>query len=209
MASKLAVYNEALRILGERRLTGLTEARDARYHLDDAYATASLYCLEQGYWNHAMRAVQIDASVSIIPSFGYTAAFEKPSDWIRTYIVANNDIFNPPLLRYDDEGDCWYADLETLYVKFISNDADWGADLGKWGPFFAHYVSVHLARRTCKRITGSTEGVKDLIAMERLARIDARAKDAMNEPPKFPPRGTWVNSRTTMADRQLNRDGSN
>jgi hypothetical protein len=204
----LRLYNNALLILGERKLATTADNVESRRALDDAYADGLDYCLGQGYWNFAMRSVAIDASLTTIPTFGYTAAFEKPEDWIRTYLVANNDIFNPPLIRYSDEGEFWYADVETLYVQFISNDEDWGGDLAKWSPFFSEYAATHLARKTCKRITGSSDGVKDLFALERLARIDARAKDAMNEPPKFPPRGTWTTSRTTMADRQLNRDGS-
>lgn len=204
--TRLRLFNNALLHLGERRLVTDSDNVESRRALDDAYTDGLDYCLGQGYWNFAMRSVVIEPSLTIIPTFGYTAAFEKPSDWLRTYLVANNDIFNPPLLQYADEGDCWYANLEAFYVQFISNDTDWGGDFSKWSPFFAEYVAVHLARKTCKRITGSSEGVKELFALERAARIDARAKDALNEPPKFPPRGTWVTSRTTMSDRLLNRN---
>lgn len=191
----LRLYNNALLHLGERRLVTTTDNVESRRALDDAYADALDYCLGQGYWNFGMRSVAIDASLTVIPTFGYTAAFEKPADWLRTFVVSDNEILNPPLLQYSDEGAFWYANLETIYVQFVSNDVDWGGDLSQWSPFFAEYVAVHMARKTCKRITGSSEGTETLFKLERLARIDARAKDALNEPPKFPPEGTWVTSR--------------
>src|SRR5262245_6744371 len=142
MTSKLAVFNEALRLMGERRLTSVTEGRDARYHLDDAWTTSLDYCLEQGFWNFAMRAVQIDASTSLEPQFGYSFAFDKPDDWVRTFVVSANETFNPPLLRYNDEAGIWYADCNLLYVRYVSNAATYGADIGSWPGTFSYYVSA-------------------------------------------------------------------
>lgn len=192
----LRLYNNALLHLGERRLVTTSDNVESRRALDDSYVDALDYCLGQGYWNFGMRSIAIDASLTTIPTFGYTYAFEKPSDWLRTFVVSNNENFSPSLLEYSDEGAFWYANQETLYVQFVSNDASWGGDLSQWSPFFAEYVAIHMARKTCKRITGSSEGAKELFALEKQARIDARAKDALNQPPMFSPMGTWVSGRS-------------
>lgn len=200
MTTKLALYNDALLILGEEKLASLSEARAPRYALDDAYDAALRYCLEQGFWNFAMRAVQADSSASVTPTFGYTYAFTKPDDWIRTYRVGDNEQIDPFLEDYVDEPNYWFANCDPLYVKYVSSDTAYGLDLSIWPETFADYVAHYLAKRTCRRITGSHPS-DDLIRDERRARADARSKDAMNEPPGRPPTGSWVTSRGSTVDR--------
>lgn len=198
MTSKLAVYNEALRFIGERRLTSLTEARDARYHLDDAYNNALAYCLEQGLWNFAMRAAQLDASDSVTPSFGFTFAFTKPDDWVRTFMISSNEFYNPQLVgtEYNDEGGYWYSDFDPLFIKYVSNDTAYGTDLSLWPQTYATYVASRLAVMIAPSAAGSSESkMSDLYAIEKRCRVDARSKDAMNEGPIFPPQGSWATAR--------------
>ena len=81
MTSKLTLFNGALRLLGERRLASLTEDRPARRYLDDAWDDGLVDdALEQGFWNFATRTVQMTASTSVEPEFGYRYAFQKPDD---------------------------------------------------------------------------------------------------------------------------------
>lgn len=194
MASKIGLYNGALLILGERKISSLSEAREPRRALDDAYDNVTAYCLEQGFWNWAMRAVQIDSSASVTPTFGYSYAFTKPTDYIRMYRQSAYETLEPPLLEIVDEPNYWYANCDPLYVKYVSNSTAYGMDLSLWPETFAEYVSLRMALKTCKRITGSFPNA-ELIAAEKKSRVDARGKDAMNEPPGFPPRGSWVRSR--------------
>ncbi len=194
MTSKLSLYNETLLLLGEEKLASLAEARAPRYALDDVWDAGLRYCLEQGFWNFAMRAVQADASASVTPTFGFAYAFTKPDDWIRTYQVGDNENLNPQLDRFVDEPNYWYADCDPLYVKYVSSDTAYGLDLSIWPETFANYVAHYFAKRTCKRITGGSPS-DDLLRDEKRAKADARSKDAMNEPPGRPPTGSWVNSR--------------
>lgn len=208
MASKLGLYNQALGHLEERKLASLTEGREARRVLDDYWDTVVKYCLEQGFWNFAMRAIQSDSSTSISPTFGYSYAFSKPSDWVRTLSVSTSETFNPPLLDYVDEPNIWYANCDPLFVKYVSNDNAYGMDLSIWPETFAYYVSLRLARLSCKRITSSDSLKNSLATDEKGAKADALSKDAMNEPPGFPPTGSWVNSRSGGYSRRDRWDGS-
>lgn len=196
MTTLARVYNEALRRLGERRLTATTETRDARYHLDDAYTEVVPYCLEQGLWNFAMRAVQIEPSDTISPQFGYSYAFEKPTDWLRTYILSENENLTEWILRLNDENAVWYADCGVLYARYVSNGTSYGLDLTKWPQTFADYVSARLALVAGPSIcTVGKDKLDDLKLDEKRAKAEARNKDAMNEPPMFPPHGSWVRAR--------------
>lgn len=194
MASKISLYNDALLILGDRKIASLAEAREARRALDDAYDQALDYCLEKGFWNFAMRSVQVDSSASVVPTFGYTYAFTKPTDIRRVHSVSTSETMDPPLLKYVDETNYWYANADPIYVRYISDDSAYGGDLSLWPETYANYVAHRLAFRTCRRITGKAPD-NDLRNDMRRALSDARSKDAMDEPPGFPPEGTWAKSR--------------
>ena len=180
----------------ERKLASLTENREPRRALDDAYDVVIAYCTERGYWKHALRKVEIDASPSIDPAFGYSNAFAKPDDWVRTYQISDNGDFNPQLNRYEDGGAYWYSEADPLFVQYISNSTDWGYDLSRWPASFAEYVALRLAVRTCKRITGNDAALDKLEKREEKALRVTLGIDAMNGPPVAPPTGTLVRSRS-------------
>lgn len=194
MTTKLELYGDALLILGQERIASLAEASAARFALDDAYAKAVAYCLEQGFWNFAMRSVQIDSSASVDPTFGYSYAFTKPSDFVRLLSMSNEETMTTPLMDFVDEAGYWYSNSDPMFAKYVSNDTAYGLDLSLWPETFADYVAHRLAVKTCKRITGSNPDA-DMLTKEKRALADSRSKDAMNEPPKYPPTGTWVRSR--------------
>jgi len=195
MATQLAVYQEALEHLGERPLASLSEDREPRRALDSAWDTTLTYCLEQGFWNWALRSVEIEPEPAIDPAFGYQSAFLKPTDWLRTYVVSVNEYFEPALTEFIDENGYWMTDTDILYARYVSSGADFGLNLSLWPETFSTYVALRLARRICVRITNSSEKFGDLVKLEARAKVDAMSKDAMNEGTRKPPPGTWVMSR--------------
>lgn len=194
MTSKLQIYNDALLVLGERRINSLNDRSPSRLELDAAYDQTIAFVLEDGYWNFAMRSVLIDPTPSLEPSFGYSHGFQKPEDWVRTHSFSASENFDPPLLDVRDENGIWYAHVDPLYLRYVSNDPAYGRDLSLWPQTVATFGAHELAKRTCKRITGEDFTEKQLLAHKR-ARGAALSRDAMNEPPAFPPRGSWANSR--------------
>lgn len=205
MAFKLGVYNDALAHLGERKLASLSENNEARRSLDDQYEAGVKYCLERAMWNFAKRTVKITSSDDIDPSFGYSYAFEKPSDWVRTMRISDDERFGVPLLDIQDEAGIWYADCDPIYVEYVSNGTSFGFNLSIWPETFSEYVSTYLARKICKRITSSDSKLEELTEAETKALKVARAADAMNQPPAFPPSGTWVTSRGAVSGRRRSR----
>lgn len=197
MASKLSIYSAALRALGERRLASLTEDRASRRELDDAYDDVVATCLEAGYWNFAMRTVELEASTDVVPEFGLTYAYEKPSDWVRTYRMSANERFQPPLEDWHDEQTYIFCDVEPLYLRYVSNDTDTGMNLAIWPRSFAAYVELTLADAVCLNVSSSETAKESIGKRLRKAKADALARDAMNQAVEYPPTGTWVQSRTT------------
>jgi hypothetical protein len=203
MADPLTLWNNALLMLGERALLSLAEPREPRRVLEAVWPTALRYTLEQGFWNFALRSVEMVSEPSLDPAFGYPFAFEKPVDWIRTAALAANPDFSPPLTRYSDERGHWWADIEPIFVRFVSDDGDYGGDLSLWPATFERYVETHLAVLICERLTQNASKLEDLRRLEKRRLADARAKDAMADPPGFLPSGTWVRSRNGGLSRRM------
>jgi hypothetical protein len=196
MTSKLALYNGALVHLNERKLSSLSESREPRRVLDDVYDQGIAYCVARGFWNFAMRAVSITPSLTITPAFGFTFAFEKPVDWVRTHTVAENEFFAPPLHEYNDEAGVLYANSSILYARYVSNSASYGLNLAAWTPSFVDYAEKHLAFKAAPRIPNyPVDRIDWLDKQQKRAYGVAAGVDAMDEPPQAPPRGLWVTSR--------------
>ena len=195
MASKLSLYNQALRELGSRKLASLSEAVETRYHLDDVYDAVLAECLEEGQWNFATRAVEIEHEASIDPAFGFEYAFARPDDFVRLMAISADDTFSAPLQNYTDEANYWLADVSPLYIKYVSNDVGYGMDLGKWPVSFERYVVLTLANRIAPSVTQSETRTDYLFKMARRAKINARSKDAMGQPAGRIVPGSWAQSR--------------
>jgi hypothetical protein len=196
MTSKLALYNRALRRLGERRLSSLTEDRKPRHELDEVYADGFVNgLLEKGNWNFALRAVEQTYDSDITPDFGFLRVFTKPADWVRTSAFCLDEYFKVPISAYADEAGFWSCDYDTIYVKYVSSDSDYGSDLGAWPDTFAEWAATKLALLAAPSISRGKSGVADLEKAERRLLVDAKTKDAANEGAKFPPLGSWARAR--------------
>lgn len=196
MTDQLSLYNGALIKLGQPRLSALTDEGKARRALDAEYAKTVKGCLEAGLWNFAMRFVELTASPSADTNWGYRYVFDKPDDWLRTAGVTPDGHGRVPLLDYDDRSSYLLADIDTIYLRYVSNDPDYGLDLGKWPESFVEFVECSLALAVCEEVTGSNEK-RDRLKQERKeAKHTASNTDAMNEPvTRYPPTGRLVASR--------------
>jgi hypothetical protein len=204
---KIDVYNSALGLLGETKLSGLSESREPRFALDDAWTPAVNSCLESAPWNFALRAVRIDKSITVIPAFGWANAFAKPDDWRRTHILSGSETFEQVLERFGDEYDHWYADIDPIYVLFVSNDAGYGLDLSRWSQKFEDYVANELADRICLRVTSSESKLERIKRDKKRVKRDAEAIDAMNQANPRPPLSSWARSRSQGMSRGRSLSG--
>lgn len=196
MTTKLTLFNDSLLLCGERFLASLTEERESRRLLDQVYDSGGIKaCLEAGQWNFAMRSVQIDYDSGISPGFGYSRAFVKPTDWVLTSALCSDEFFRSPITRYWDEASYWYSDLDTMYVRYVSNDATYGMDYGKWPESFREYVAEYFANRIIRKLTDSEE--EEAKSDKRLKKklLHAKSRAAMADPTMFPAPGSWVMSR--------------
>lgn len=212
--TRLQLYNDALLLLGERDLASLTVNEKARSLLDHVWNNGGVdACLEEGQWEFAMRTIQIDYDPGIAPSYGYNRAFDKPTDWILTSAVCSDEFFRVPVRRYFDEAGYWYSDLDTLYVRYVSNDSTYGNNLGKWPQSFVQFVAAHFASKIVLQLTADENKVRLFInpdnpehSIRGRALLNAKARCAMASPTQASAQGLWTLSRTRGVNR---RDGGN
>jgi hypothetical protein len=195
VSSKLNLYNSALRLIGDIKLSALTDDVEARYVIDDVFEDACFFCLESGYWNFAMRAVQVEDDPSVVPQFNYQFAFGRPTDWLRTASIFADSYERDTVTDYAYEQGYWYANITPLYIRYVSNDNQYGMDLGKWTMHFQRYVEAHIAAEVCTRLSQSTTIEEALRKKEEFRKRDAQNKNAMENPARFPPLGQWARSR--------------
>ena len=207
--SQLAIYNGALQRLGKRRIASLTVNEESRKELDTVWADGGVqFCLEQGMWKFATRGMMLDYDPDITPAFGYNRAFLKPDDWCATVAVTSDEFFKVPLLRYSDEANYIMCDMDRIYVRFVSNDAEWGMNLDNWPATFTEYVKTYFAGRVCEKLTGDKAKALEFNkprGIVEMALSTAKNNDAQDDPPKFPAPSSWVQARRNF--RGPGRDG--
>lgn len=191
---RLAVYNDALILSGERSLTSLSENREPRRMIDALWDGALKFCLEQGQWNFAIRAVQLDYSPSVEPPFGYIRAFDKPDDWVRTCSVATDPYFNNAILDYTDEVGYWFCNHDVIYIRYVSNDDDYGYNASAWPETYRSFIAGYIAKKISPRLKNDSDA--QVVAAEyKDRRSDALTKDALQDPVKRVPAGQFVSAR--------------
>lgn len=191
---RLALYNEALALVGSRKLSALSENREPKRVLDSIWETnVRDTCLEMGQWNFAARISSLTYSPSIEPQFGYSRVFEKPSDLVLLMRMCSDEKLKVPLLDYADTAQFWFSDLDEIYFQYVSNDNDYGNDFTLWPESFKRYVASYLALQIAPRLAREKVAFLEQEMGRRLT--VAKNKDAMKEPTKFQPVSSWQRAR--------------
>lgn len=210
--TRLQLYNDALQLCGEPKLASLTENRRQRYELDQVWDGSSGIggwidaVLEMGQWQFAERSIEISADPDVDTSFGYANAFGKPTDWISTLGVCSDERFNTPLVQYRDSTDYWFADIDPIYVRYVSNDSAYGGDLARWPQSFCAFAAAYgaskivLALSSDKNKAGMILQPKTGILAQALSLAKSRA--AMTQPTRMPPESGWNAARSGRAGRR-------
>jgi hypothetical protein len=194
--TKLTIYNGALVVhLGESPLETLTDDVPVRYLLDDVWDRGGVdTCLEQGYWNHAIRTVRLEYEPSITPEFGHQRAFEIPTDHIRTAALCSDEYFKEPFRDYQTSAGYWWCDLDQIYVRYVSNDNQYGGDFSLWPENFSRFAESWFAEQITNSATYADKK-KDVAEASMKLLKKAQATDAMEQPSVPMPRGSWSRAR--------------
>lgn len=194
--TKLQLYNQALGMVGEGSLATVTDNRPERYALDRIWDEDPVkQMLEETYWDFATRSLEWNYNPAIEPDFGYTRAFDYPANFCRTVAVCTDEYFKDPLIEYTPENGKWYCDLDTIYIRYISDADDYGRDMSLWTERFRNIVATKMAAELSLRLTKSQSLQADLEAKLDKAIRKAKSLNAQEKPTQYLRPGSWTKSR--------------
>jgi hypothetical protein len=193
MTTQLEIYNMALLHLRETILADLNEDREARYTLDLLWAPVRQVMLESGFWKFAIRTVKIESDPDVVPNFGLPLAFNKPADWVKTYLVSASEMMDPPHYDWVEEANQFFSNVDPLFLRYVSNATPgYGHDPSKWTAKFTEAFSFELAWRAAPKVTGASDSLLDrLEANKKAALSTALSFEALREPTRRPPQGKF------------------
>lgn len=196
MATKLQIYNGALRRLSNPRLTSLTQEVSYRYFLDGVWDEGMIdYLLSRGKWSFAQRTLKMFPSTTLIPQFGFKFAYPLPIDYIFLSALWQDERSLVPLLRYKLQAGVIYSDFDVIYLTYTSNDDAFGGNYAIWPAMFTQYAQAYMASQAQPLISNSNttdqDLTKDLVMAERMA----LTSDGLSKPIQISPIGSWGRAR--------------
>lgn len=164
---QLALYNNALLIIGQRRLKNITEDREPRHLLDDAYDLGAIeYCLEVVKPVFA-RKTKVISSTTTSSEHDLDNVYTLPSDYQSVVGVYSDSKLDQEVSRYIIEGNTLSCEYQTIHLRYISND--YVTAFTNWSQAFTRVVSAFLAREISVKL-----------APNRTEEIDAKLLDRID-----------------------------
>ena len=182
---KLAIYNNALVLIGQRRLATLTDDVEPRYLLDAAYDVGGPeYCMEIVQPDFASIVTKLD-SPAVSAEHGLDSVHALPADYLTLATspgIYSDDKLDQPVSRYLIEGRTIVCEFDTIYVRYISDTIT----LTDWTPSFVRVLTTYLAREIAIKLAPDQYASIDSLFTDRVEAArgldDARAPDRSTAP---------------------------
>ncbi len=182
---KLALYNNALLNLGQRKLDNVTEDRPPRYYLDVAYDLGAVdFCLETARPLFARKTTELD-SPAVSSEHALDQVHTLPADYLAVYAVYADDTLDTPIERYIIEGNTLACDHAVVYLRYVSDEDN--ETYTNWAVSFANVVSAYLAVQVSTKIAPDeyekmvelfTEQVRVVSELDRVSEPEKRSSGA-------------------------------
>lgn len=159
--TKLQLYNNALLLIGQRRLTSLTEDREVRYLLDGTYDLDAIkYCLEIVKPVFASKTALLNnpatSSVHALDS-----VHTLPSDFVTVVGVYSDDKLDQPISRYLIEENTLVCEYDIVFFRYTTDTPV--TTFTYWTASFTRVVAAYLAREISIKVTPKQyEAIGDL-----------------------------------------------
>lgn len=195
MTTKLDLYNLALGHLGPVRLASAVENRPDRFEIDAVYDQTLAVMLERGIWFFALRSSLVEPDTDVEPRFGLPYTYSFPADYVRLRMITTDESQAHEDTTYKREGRYFFSQHSELYLTYVSNDTNYGLNLGAFPELYAEAVAAELAYKSGLPITKDRGTKNDLLVIKKRALIEARRVDAVDERVKAKPGSSWVANR--------------
>lgn len=195
MADQLTIWNMALTLVAEKRLSSLSDDDGNRELLSNFWEMARDARLTSSAWSFAIqrKALAVDTAA---PAWGFDYQYSLAGDVVRvlqvseTYAGVDTAFFRDSdntLFRV--EGRKILTDLGApLYVKWIVNSVD----VGLWHAAFAMLLACDLAALVNPRATESEQTQQRIEKMQMQAWALAASTNAIEQPSESVADDTWM-----------------
>lgn len=192
MPTKLGIFNESLRILGQTLLTTPDAQVESARQLRDAWDSVVPACYEIAPWKFLTTRAVLARSVDT-PVFGWDYYYDLPGDYVRTVQISPTGRPDDDLTDFDIEKGKVATNAGALYLRYISSDLMTLAP-GDWTQAFADLVGATLAIRTAPKLNPSA--LEAASQMEARYRTTALSTDAIKSPPPRRQKGSLARAVT-------------
>lgn len=202
MASQVDVFNRALVIIGEKRVSSPSEDTKAARELSAIWDTTREGLLRAYRWSFAMKRAQL-APLATPPAWGFSLQFPLPSDFLRLdqagdffvglstadYVGASEAAY---AIERSTSGRVILTDMQNpLNIRYVSNVTV----PTEFDPLFTEALAAKLGLDAGAALTDSSSKVeKAERAFERAIAAAIRV-NAIERPPETQPDGAWVAAR--------------
>lgn len=188
----LNIYNDALLILGESKITSVNDDSERRAILDTAIdADLVATALEDIGWYWAITSDKLTADPSLEPEWGYRYAYRLPDDMHRFDGIWYDEYFRNPIKQYSQEQDILFCEVDQVYIQYVSSNYIHTPE--DWKPTFRRYIASLLAYNVRPGFPGADrQHVKEEYDTRKR---EMYSLDAQQSPPMVLTQGTWSRSR--------------
>ncbi|MGE0830170.1 MAG: hypothetical protein AB7O04_12575 [Hyphomonadaceae bacterium] len=195
MASQLDIANWALTMLGEKRISALSDDTDnAELILGGWNMLRDALLVAQG-WRFAIERTSLAADTAT-PAWGFDYQYTVPGHVVRVLQVGQfypgpdmSDYRNSDGAEYRiEQGRILTNEGAPLYVKWLINTVD----IGSWHPAFAKLMACDIADYVQPRAVQSDAAAQRIAFNRSQAWMLAGTTNAIEDPPDYPADDTWL-----------------
>ena len=188
MASDVGIANAALRKLGQSPITSFSENSKAARLANERFAELRDELLYRHPWNFALKRGSLAASATA-PTWGFTAAYPLPTDYIRMFEV-NGEHEDTDKWKVEDGS--IVTDLEApLEVRYVFQVTD----ANRMSAGFREAFASILAADWAEDLTGDDNVAQRMDGKARIQVAQARSNDGQEGTPDQFVADDWVVAR--------------
>lgn len=183
MADKLAIYNQAIALLGEMPIASLANTGKACVLLSVVYDYVRDNLLRDHPWNFAITRDTL-SPFSTSPTWGYDYQFSVPSDCLKILEIEN-------VTDYTIENNYILCDDDEINVKYIYRNTN----TCQYDSKFIEVLAAALAAEICYNLTANSSREQGLREHFKLLLAGAKAVDGQENGAREIIANTWLDSR--------------
>lgn len=189
MAVAVDIANSALLKIKAQRITSLAEGSTNANACNDCYERLRDTLLSSHTWNFAETRAALARS-SDTPTFGWTYGYTKPTGWLRTVAIYDNDAESGTIPYKDEDGEI-LSDAEAVYMRYVRIVTDVNA----MPPLFRESLAYSMAVELAIDLQNSRTLSERMEARYKSIVSKAKTADAQGDYPQRFDEGSWVTSR--------------